>query len=131
MNTEPKPPTFIKIVADSTQKKFTLLVILISLIVFGFTYILTKIVSPPIYLEVIGERKCPRNLMNYPSFCHDFYFRDSILWESNVYNLNRTNLLMLLGCKFMIPSKLHTNSFLTRLPIPSQLHCFSFLNKPI
>lgn len=109
MNSELKEDHFLPVAADSTQKKFTTLIIIVSLIVFVAIYLITTIFVPPMYLEVVGDQKCPSNTAYFTGFCHHFNIRDALPWYSNVFGLNRTNSLLLLGGRFVLPEHLKSN----------------------
>lgn len=102
------------VVADSTQKKFTLLVVTISLIVFLMIYLLSAQFSPLIYLKVVDQSDCPLNFTHYTRFCHRYDLDSETAWFSTVYGLNKTNSLIILGAKFEVSSALQSSGELTR-----------------
>lgn len=128
MKTETKEDHFLPVVADSNQKKFTLLVILLSLVVFILILLVSYKFVPPMYLQVIGDDDCPTNTSNFFQFCHHFNLKNNLPWYSSVYGLNRTNSLMLLGANFVLPQSLKNNSSIKRSQFPSELYYYFISN---
>lgn len=119
MKIDSKENHFLPIVADSTQKKFTLLVVTISLIVFLIIFLITIFFVPLIYLQVMGTPNCPTTLIGYRDFCHLYSFESFTPWISNVYGLNKTNTLIMLGTNLVPHNNLQQSSSFIRFEFRS------------
>lgn len=106
MQTEDKREKLPTVIADSTQKKFTVLAILVSFTVFLSILVLTKVLVPAIYLRVSGEAECPAHMNDFILFCHRLNLSKSTEWHSYALNLNRTNSILILGGRFVISDQL-------------------------
>lgn len=117
MKPESHEDRILPVVADSTQRKFTLLLVSLSLVVFLFIYLLSATFSPLIYLKVVDEPECPPSFVNYNRFCHRYDLSAPTSWFSTVYGLNKTNSLIILGATFELLPALQNTCELNSLPL--------------
>lgn len=122
MKPESHADRILPVVADSTQRKFTLLLVSLSLVVFLLIYLVSATFSPLIYLKVVDEPDCPPSFTNYNRFCHRYDLSSPTSWFGTVYGLNKTNSLIILGATFELLPALQNTSALTSLLLRGQLH---------
>ena len=133
MKSEPNKENLLTVVADSTQKKFTLMVIIISLLVFTTIFILTRVAVPYMYLQVNGIKNCPSEMKNFIEFCHSYDVSSTQEWHSFALNLNKTNSLLILGGNFLKTSDFkeeNTTVLSMDIPISYSAKMISFDQMP-
>ena len=110
MNTEPQREILPTVVADSTQRKFTWVVIIISLLVFIGIFALTRLFVPLMFLQIVGQPFSPNDMSDFILFCHTYDFNTNQSWHSYALNMNRTNTVLVLGGRFHISPSLKRDS---------------------
>ena len=98
-----------KVLADSTNKKTIVIIVIFLYIFFLSLYKLEKI-SPPYYINYNPKKiDCPKNLQNYNKFCKNFSLEKTNTYVSTISDLKKINE------EFWITSKFKKNSEIVHL----------------
>ena len=111
-----------KIKADSTQKRWTIGIIVLTIIFVIVCAIVGAYAVPLPFLKVVPAPVCPPSINFYNGFCEFINFSNGLYWRSYMTNLNKTNVFINLSGRFRVASTVNnTEGKLNRFQFRSQL----------
>lgn len=123
MLNEKSPAVLKKIKADSSQKRYSFAVIISTVLLILFAYLLGRFALPLVYLEVHPTPICPVMMEYYNGFCGFMNLSNGNYWRSYLIGLNKTNVFILLTGQFHVnPNLNNTHGLLIRILFWSQVH---------
>lgn len=91
-----------KVMADSSQKRCIMGVLIATLILLILSYILAVFAVPSAYLKVLASPVCPENMKTYNSFCNYLNLSNGGYWRGFMTHLNKTNVYIMISGQFHV-----------------------------